>query len=61
MGRYGVLFITSGDIIRGFGEGIPQSSAGGIWVLDITQERIKDPVKLNILGALRVSHSVSMD
>jgi len=50
MGRHGLLFISSGDIIQGFGQGIAQSKPGGIWVLDFSQKRILEPVKLHIKG-----------
>ena len=50
LGRHGVLFISSGDIIKGFGHGFSQAAQGGVWILDIRQRPIQEPVKLNILG-----------
>ena len=50
LGRHGVLFISSGDIIKGFAEGFSQAAQGGVWILDIRQNPIQEPVKLQILG-----------
>ena len=34
LGRHGVLFITSGDLLTTFTQGSAASDAGGVWVLD---------------------------
>ena len=50
LGRHGVLFISSGDIINGFSNGFYTAAPGGVWILDFRQKVIQDPVKLEILG-----------
>jgi len=51
LGRHGILFISSGDIIKGFAQGFSQAAQGGIWILDFRQKPIQEPVKLEVLGA----------
>ena len=50
LGKHGILFISSGDIIRGFAEGFSQAAQGGVWILDIRQKPVQEPIKLEILG-----------
>ena len=50
LARHGVLFISSGDIITGFAEGFTKAAPGGLWILDIRQKVIEEPVKLDIQG-----------
>ena len=50
LGRHGVLFIASGDMHTGLTEGFGRAPPGGVWVVDLRQTVLQDPVKLEILG-----------
>jgi len=48
LGRYGVLFITSGDLHNTFGTGAESANPGGLWVYDMRDGGAQEPVKITL-------------
>jgi len=48
LGRYGVLFITSGDLHNTFGTGAESANPGGLWVYDMRVGGAQEPVKITM-------------
>ena len=50
LGKHGIAFVSSGDIIQGFAEKFANAAPGGIWILDIRPNLVKDPVRIEMEG-----------
>merc|ERR1712109_288818 len=50
LGKYGIVFVSSGDILQGFHHRFATAAPGGMWILDIRPDVIKDPVRVEIEG-----------
>ena len=46
LGKHGVLFITSGDLLTTFTEGAAAASPGGLWVLDMREGGAPEPSRI---------------